>query len=224
MKFFAFVFFFLNSGVLFASDDPFESANRKVHGFNEFADQRVLKPAARFYENVFPRFARVGVTNFFSNLSNVNGGINSALQWKPGESFQEFARLCINTTFGIGGLFDPASRLGIPDGEEDFGQTLAVWGLPEGAYIVIPFFGPSTIKNGMGSAFDLMLDPMRLYRPFGHQVAFSSVDILNNRAELLAVEGVVFGDKYLFYKNAYLQRREYLELDGEIEDAFDDEF
>ena len=215
---------FLFVGCACANDDPFESGNRNVHGFNEYADENFLRPIARFYEDILPANLRSGVTNFFSNLESINNALNSALQMKMGESVQELTRFCLNTTVGIGGFFDPASRLSINDSDEDFGQTFSVWGANRGPYIVLPFFGPSTIKDALGSSLDFIINPTRLYDPSEHQLFFSATDVVNSRAELLTVENVIFGDKYLFYKNAYLQRREFLELDGEVIDSFDDEF
>ena len=209
---------------VFANDDPFESANRNVHGFNEYADEKFLRPIARIYEDTLPANLRFGVANFFSNLESINNALNSALQMKMGESLQELTRFCLNTTIGIGGFFDPASRLSINDSDEDFGQTFSVWGANRGPYIVLPFFGPSTIKDAVGSSLDFIINPTRLYNPSKHQLFFSGTNVVSSRAELLTVENVIFGDKYLFYKNAYLQRREFLELDGEVIDAFDDEF
>lgn len=207
-----------------ANDDPFESGNRNMHRFNEYADENVLRPIARIYEDTLPANLRAGVTNFFSNLESINNVLNSALQMKMDESLQELTRFCLNTTIGVGGFFDPASRLSINDSNEDFGQTFSVWGANRGPYIVLPFFGPSTIKDAIGSSLDFIVNPTRLYNPSAHQLFFSATNVANSRAELLSVENVVFGDKYLFYKNAYLQRREFLELDGEVIDAFDDEF
>ncbi len=211
-------------GPAFADDDPLEAGNRSVHGFNEYADTKFLRPIAKIYERNLPTSLRSGVTNFFSNLESVNNALNSALQMKMGESLQELTRFCLNTTIGIGGFFDPASRLTINNSDEDFGQTFAVWGISRGTYIVLPFFGPSTIKDALGLTLDFIANPTRLYNPSEQQLFFSATNVVNNRAELLAVENVVFGDKYLFYKNAYLQRREFLELDGQVVDSFDDEF
>ena len=224
LKLIKLVFLCLFIGQAFADDDPFEAGNRKIHGVNEYADAKFLRPAAKIYEKILPSNLRSGVTNFFSNLENVNNALNSLLQMKIGESMQELTRFCLNTTIGVGGFFDPASRLGITDSDEDFGQTFSVWGFSKGAYIVLPFFGPSTIKDAVGSSLDFFANPTRLYNPSEQQLFFSATDVVNNRAELLAVENVVFGDKYLFYKNAYLQRREFLELDGQVVDSFDDEF
>lgn len=218
------VFLCLFVGHAFANDDPLEAGNRKIHGFNEYADAKFLRPIAKIYERTLPTNLRSGVTNFFSNLESVNNALNSALQMKIGESLQELTRFCLNTTIGIGGFFDPASRLTITDSDEDFGQTFSVWGIGRGNYIVLPFFGPSTVKDAVGSSLDFIANPTRLYNPTEQQLFFSATGVVNNRAELLPVENVVFGDKYLFYKNAYLQRREFLELDGQVVDSFDDEF
>ncbi len=130
----------------------------------------------------------------------------------------------INSTIGVGGLFDPASSMGLTDHAEDFGQTLGVWGVPRGAYVVIPMLGPSTVRDMFGRPVDSRLSPLRYYHPVDHRNTLLGLELINTRANLLSADGVVFGDKYLFYRDAYLQRREFLEKDGKVEDPFDDDF
>lgn len=143
---------------------------------------------------------------------------------KPGDGFRDLLRIAINTTLGIGGLFDPATELGLIDHNEDFGQTLAKWGVPTGPYLVIPFLGPSTLRNAFAGMVDIRLDPLIYYYPVAHRNTIIGMRIIHQRSELLAMESVVFGDRYLFFRDAYLQRREFLEQDGEVEDLFDADF
>ena len=139
----------LISPLLISADevnDPFEEINRKTYEFNESLDKNILKPVAEVYSN-FPPKVKKGVTNFFNNLEEVDTFINQLLQGKPKESINDLSRFVINTTIGIGGIFDVASKMGLERHEEDFGQTLAVWGVSEGPYIMLPFLGPSTLRD-----------------------------------------------------------------------------
>ena len=207
-----------------ADVDPLESVNRKIHSFNEVLDKNVLRPVARGYDRVLPGPAKRGVNNFFGNLGDVGDLFNNLLQGKLVSGFSDLGRIVINSSIGLGGLFDPASRMGLVDHAEDFGQTMGVWGVPRGAYVVIPMLGPSTVRDLFGRSADTRLDPLRYYYPVSHRNSLYAVDLVNTRANLLSAESVVFGDKYLFYRDAYLQRREFLEKDGKVEDPFDDDF
>lgn len=202
--------------------DPWEGMNRFTHGFNDLADKVVLKPVAKFYQWITPNFAQRGVGNFFSNLEDVETGVNNLLQGKLRDGTSDFARLAVNTTVGVGGLFDPATKMGLEKHEEDFGQTLAVWGLPKGPYVVLPFLGPSTLTDALTNPLNPRLDPILYLYPVNHRNILFGVRGIHDRAALFAVEGAVFGDRYLFIRDAFLQRREYLIADGEVEDAFDD--
>ena len=212
------------SGVTTASEDRFESINRKVHGFNDFVDTKLIRPAAKAYKKVLPTPFRYSVRNFFGNLSDVGDIINNALQGKPKQALSNLGRVLVNSSIGIGGLFDPASRMGLVDHDEDFSQTLAVWGVPRGPYIVIPGVGPSDTRDIFGRLGNHRMDPLRYYYPVAHRNSLATFRLLGIRAKLLAVDGVVFGDKYIFYRDAYLQRREFLEKDGQVDDPFGDEF
>jgi phospholipid-binding lipoprotein MlaA len=212
------------SGVAMANEDPFERVNRKVHGFNDFLDTKLLRPAAKGYKKVLPTPVRYSVGNFFGNLADVGDMINNGLQGKPKKSLSDLGRVLVNTSIGIGGLFDPASRMGLVDHDEDFSQTLAVWGVPRGPYIVIPALGPSDVRDIFGRVGNTRMDPLRYYYPVAHRNSLYALRLLDMRANLLAADGAVFGDKYIFYRDAYQQRREFLEKDGQVEDAFGDDF
>jgi phospholipid-binding lipoprotein MlaA len=212
------------SGVAMASEDRFETINRKVHGFNDFMDTKLMRPAAKAYKKVLPAPVRYSVRNFVGNLSDVGDIINNALQGKPKQALSDFGRVLVNSSIGIGGLFDPASRMGLVDHDEDFSQTLAVWGVPRGPFIVIPGLGPSDARGIFGRASNEGVDPLPYYHPVPHRNSLATVRLLSIRAKLLAVDGVVFGDKYIFYRDAYLQHREFLEKDGQVDDPFGEEF
>jgi phospholipid-binding lipoprotein MlaA len=212
------------SGVTMASEDRFETINRKVHGFNDFMDTKLMRPAAKAYKKVLPAPVRYSVRNFVGNLSDVGDIINNALQGKPKQALSDFGRVLVNSSIGIGGLFDPASRMGLVDHDEDFSQTLAVWGVPRGPFIVIPGLGPSDARGIFGRASNEGVDPLPYYHPVPHRNSLATVRLLSIRAKLLAVDGVVFGDKYIFYRDAYLQHRKFLETDGQVDDPFVDEF
>ena len=212
------------SGVTMASEDRFETINRKVHGFNDFMDTKLMRPAAKAYKKVLPAPVRYSVRNFVGNLSDVGDIINNALQGKPKQALSDFGRVLVNSSIGIGGLFDPASRMELVDHDEDFSQTLAVWGVPRGPFIVIPGLGPSDARGILGRASNEGVDPLPYYHPVPHRNSLATVRLLSIRAKLLAVDGAVFGDKYIFYRDAYLQHRKFLETDGQVDDPFGDEF
>lgn len=204
--------------------DPWQGLNRLTHKFNDIADRYVMKPVARGYKAVVPRFARTGVRNFFGNLGDVNIAANNFLQGKVGDGLEDIARIGINSTMGLGGLFDPASKVGLAKHNEDFGQTFSVWGVPRGPYLVLPLLGPSTLTDAMGRPFDSTLDPLLYYHPVDHRNRLLVLDSVRLRAELLAAEQAVFGDLYIFYREAYLQRRTFLINDGRVSHDFDDGF
>ncbi len=204
--------------------DPFEKLNRRIQRVNDFADKVILKPVAKGYQNVVPGFMRNSVGNFFGNLEDVGDGVNNLLQGKPVDGIKDFLRVTINTTIGLGGLFDPARKMGLVDHEEDFGQTLAVWGMPPGPYLVLPFFGPANIRDGIARPVDSSVDPLRYLYPVSDRNVLYGVRQIHNRADLIAAESVIFGDRYVFFREAYSQRRTYLVKDGEVEDAFGDDF
>lgn len=206
------------------TEDPLESLNRKVHGFNEFADSKVLKPAARGYRKVTPRFVRSRIGNVFSNLDDVNNSLNNIFQGKFVYGASDISRLLLNTTIGLGGMFDPASGIGLKKHNEDWGQTFAVWGLPAGPYVVLPFWGPATLRHAVFRPLDATADPLTYLHPVSHRNWLYALRIVDDRESLLDAEKAIFGERYIFLREAYLQRRDYLINDGEVEDPFADDF
>ena len=207
-----------------ANGDPYEGVNRKIHNFNDVVDRKLFRPVAVGYDRVVPDPAKQVIGNFFGNLIDVGDGLNNLLQGKPKEAASDTARVLINTTVGLGGLFDPASTMGLADHNEDFAQTLAVWGVPRGPYVVVPLLGPGSVRDIFGRSVDSRLDPLLYHQPVSHRNSLSGLSILHTRAGLLSADSVVFGDRYIFYRDAYLQRREFLEKDGVVDDPFDEEF
>lgn len=205
-----------------ANPDPLMGINQVTYRFNNTADKFVLKPIARGYAAVAPRPVRRGIGNFFGNLADVNNSINNMLQGKPRKSISDLLRIVINTTLGVAGLFDPASSMGLSKHFETFGQTLSVWGVPQGPYVVLPFFGPNTLTDALVNPLNPRLDPVRRVYPVDLRNSMFAVRAVDDRADLLVAESLVFGDRYIFLREAYLQRRHYLVFDGEVEDEFDD--
>ncbi len=201
--------------------DRFEGFNRTMFSFNQTLDKWILKPVAKGYRWVAPKPVEIGVNNFFSNLGEVSNIVNDVLQWKWEQAGNDTGRILINSTVGVLGLFDVASPAGLERSDgEDFGQTLAVWGVPRGPYLVLPLMGPATVRDGTGMPVEWYLDPVSYLDPPRDEYLVKGLDIVRQRAELLDVEDLVSGDMYIFMRDAYLQRRNYLINDGEVEDDF----
>lgn len=222
-------FFSVAAGLLLTSsavqaadlDDPWEGFNRKVFVFNDTLDTYLVKPVAKGYLAVTPEPVEVGVSNFFENLGEVGNIVNDVLQWKWGQAANDTGRLLVNTTVGIAGVFDVAQHLGMPRSEgEDFGQTLAAWGVGQGPYVVLPFLGPSSLRDAGGMPVDSFTNPIGYVDHVPTRNTFYATDLLDTRASLVEAEDLISGDKYAFMRDAYLQRREYLILDGDVEDDF----
>ena len=202
-----------------AKIDPFESVNRAVFTFNENADEYVIKPVAEAYQFVLPDFVRTGVTNFFSNIGDVFVAVNNLLQGKPGNAANDIGRFLVNSTIGILGLFDVATEAGLEKNKEDFGQTLGVWGVPSGPYVVLPLFGPSSVRDTAGLALDIKTDFILNSNQLNHdqKVGSTVLRVVNQRANLLdasqLLEDAAF-DKYSFLRDSYLQRRRNQVYDG----------
>lgn len=199
--------------------DPYERFNRSMYRFNDTLDRGVAKPVARAYTKVAPAPVRTGVSNFFRNLNSVTVMVNDLLQLKPKAFFAETARLVVNTTLGIGGLFDPASQMGLPAGDEDFGQTLGRWGVKSGPYLVLPVLGPSSARDTFGLVGDQFTDPKYyLVNDFALNAGLTVGSLINTRASLLGTDDVLASsfDPYVFMRNAFLQRREFLVRDGAV--------
>jgi phospholipid-binding lipoprotein MlaA len=213
-------------GVVAAADavrDPWEGLNRKTFAFNEFLDGYFLKPAAKGYEAITPDAVDTGVSNFFSNLREVPSFVNHAVQAKPAEASADAGRFLVNSTLGLFGVFDVASKLGIEQKESDFGLTLGHWGLGSGPYVVLPFLGPSSVRDAAGQAVDVFSYPVT-YVSSEAELPLRALDIVDSRASLLETEKLITGDRYTFLRNLYMQRREFL-LGGKVaEPSFEDEF
>ena len=185
-------------------------------------DKTFAYPLAKAYVNVMPDKLETGVSNFVANYEDVNIGINNLLQGKVKDGFSDILRLFINSTIGILGFFDVASGLGLEKHDEDFGQTLGYWGVPSGAYIVLPFLGPSSVRDTVARIPDAFLGGLFFinHERTGYELTF--VELLETRARYLGMESLIIGDEYLFYKDAYFQNRAYEISDGKIDDNFDD--
>jgi len=199
--------------------DPWENWNRKVFNFNEALDDVVLEPVATFYADVVPQVFRRGVTNFFNNFSDAWSAINNMLQGKFEAGFQDATRVGTNTLFGLLGILDVASEMGLEHHYEDFGQTLGHYGVGAGAYVVLPLLGPSTVRDTAATVVDRLASPPALFDGTGKQVGFTLLQIINTRADLLGATRVIDAislDKYTFIRDAYLQRRRSLVFDGDV--------
>ena len=199
--------------------DPWEPMNRTVYKFNNGVDRAVLKPVAKAYRFVTPRFVRAGVSNFFSNIHDVSIFINDIFQGKGQRAVAGFGRVVINTTFGIGGLIDVAGAAGNNKQNEDFGQTLGFWGVGPGPYWTLPLLGPSTVRDAGGRVVDTFFTPTTyIVTSTGTSLALSAVEAVNLRSNLLETEKVLEEagavDEYSFLRDAFLQRREVLIYDG----------
>lgn len=197
--------------------DPLEDFNRAAYGFNDLLDRALLEPLARGYNYITPAPVNKGVTNFFNNLRDVRSALNNLLQFKIGRAFSDVGRVAINSTIGILGLMDVASNMNLPRYDEDFGQTLGVWGLGSGPYIVLPVFGPSSGRDGIGLVVDWFTDPLLYVDDNSVRHTLRGLDIVDTRADLLSASRVLEQaalDPYAFIRDAYLQRRENLVYDG----------
>lgn len=200
--------------------DPYEGFNRGVMNFNDGADRRVLKPIARGYRWITPRFVEDGVGNFFSNLNEPVVALNQLLQGKPGLALKDTGRFLINSTIGLAGLIEVADSMGLEKHQEDFGQTFGVWGIEQGPYLVLPFWGPSNPRDGIGDLIGSFGFAPRYVDDVTARNLLYALSLINRRASLLDAEELISGDRYLFIRDAYLQRRNYLTLDGVVEDEF----
>jgi len=197
--------------------DPIEGFNRAMFAFNEGLDTAIVKPVATGYEAVLPSPVRTGVTNFFSNIEDVFIGVNNLLQGKVPEAVSDLGRVLINTTIGLLGIIDFASDAGLEKHDEDFGQTFGRWGVGNGAYVVIPVFGPRTARDTVGLVLDVAADPVANHKPRRTRDLALVLRLVNDRANLLAADKVIEEaalDKYSYVRDGYLQRRRNLIHDG----------
>jgi phospholipid-binding lipoprotein MlaA len=200
--------------------DPWERFNRTSFAINDALDRATLKPAAKAYKKVTPKIVRTGISNFISNLDTISTVINDVLQGKMRQAGQDSARFLMNTTLGLGGLFDPASAAGLERNDEDFGQTLGKWGVKSGPYLMLPLLGPSTVRDTLGRIPDQFTHPVNYLEDDSTRFLIRAVDVLDLRAGLLDLDAQLEKsyDRYAFVRSAWLQRREYMVTDGNIED------
>jgi phospholipid-binding lipoprotein MlaA len=201
--------------------DPLERVNRATYRFNSAVDRAVLKPVATGYRDHVPQVVRTGVDNFLDNLAYPTTIVNDLLQLKIKDTLADIGRFAVNSTLGLAGLFDPASAFGIPRNNEDFGQTLGRWGVPSGPYLVLPFLGPSNLRDAPSLYVDGQVDlRVALDVDTGVRWGLAGLSVVNRRAELLAFDGSIDAayDPYAFVRNAWRQRREYQVKDGDVPD------
>lgn len=211
-----------------SAEDPWEPLNRGIFEMNRSLDKYTLKPVARGYQQFLPGALRTGIDNFFVNLRSPWHSINNLLQGDGKQSLHEAGRFLFNSTFGIGGLIDVASDMGFEKHKEDFGQTLAVWGVPKGPYVMIPFFGPATLRDGLALPIDFLADPLTWYDNSSIRTKLWVLRIINLRERYLDAEELLEEayDPYIRLREAFLQNRRYEVYDGDppMEDDFYEEF
>lgn len=206
--------------------DPWEGWNRSVQSFNDDLDDYVMKPVAKGYRWITPSFVDKGVSNFFSNLDDIGVTINDLLQGKFSQSGQDASRFLVNTTAGVAGLIDVASMIDLYKHKEDFDQTLGVWGMPTGPYLVLPFFGPSTSRGIGGLIGDAVMNPITYVGTPAVSGGLFALNATDTRADYLGMEKVATEaaiDRYQFFRDSYFSQRRYLVLDGNVPEEDVDE-
>lgn len=207
-------------------EDPWEGFNRSIFAFNEWLDLRVLIPVAKGWDFVVPEVAQTGLENAYQNLNMVIVMGNDILQLKPMPVAEDLGRIVVNTTVGIGGLFDVATKIGIPENDEDFGQTLGYWGIPAGPFLMLPLFGPSNVRDTVGLAVDSASQPVSYFIPYYATIPGNAVIILNRRAIFLEeIDDLreTSLDYYSFQRNAFVQYRIHAIEDRDVPDAEEEE-
>ena len=200
--------------------DPWETMNRRLFAFNDKLDTYLLRPVAVSYRFIMPDPAERGVTNFIANVYELSSVLNSLFQGRPGNAVHSGGRFVLNTTVGLVGFFDVASRMGLKHQPADFGQTLAVWGFDSGPYLMLPVIGPRTVRSLTGYFFDTYTSIPAFLDDKNSAYIFWTVEVIDIRARLLKAEELMSGDRYIFVRDAYLQRREYFVNGGVVEDSF----
>jgi phospholipid-binding lipoprotein MlaA len=216
-----------NAATSAEASDPLQPLNRVVYRFNDLGDRYLVRPAAMGYTRVLPQPVRTGVHNFFSNLFYPVTIANGFLQGKLSQVGHDGARFLVNSTVGLAGLFDPATRLGLNENDEDFDQTLAVWGVGEGPYLVLPVLGPRTLRHLFGDVVDAPLSPLLYVDDSKVALGAWALDQVDRRAGFLDADEQIYEafDPYTFVRDAYLQNRRYRALDGDVpeDDSYFDE-
>ena len=203
-----------------SEDDPWESFNRPIFTFNDTLDTYALKPLAQGYQAITPQFLEDGIHNMFANVGDVGNLANNLLQGKLEAAGIDTSRVLFNTTFGLLGFFDVASKMELRKSDEDFGQTLGVWGVGSGPYVVLPLLGPSSGRDAVAKVPDSLLGPYPYINDVPARNLIHGVEVVDTRANLLSAEKLISGDKYVFIRNAYLQNREFKVTDGQVVDDF----
>jgi len=224
MKKFLFIFPLLAAPLILAEvNDPLEKVNRTFFNINEKVDEVALKPIALTYSKT-PDPIKNGITNFFRNLKEIDNTLNQVLQGKPKYAVNDLSRFLINSTLGVGGFLDPASSMGLERHDEDFGQTLGLWGVSPGPYLMVPFLGPSSTRDLLSRPISSFLEVTFHMDDSNVRLSLSALDAIETRERLLEVESLLSGDKYNFVRDSYSQSREYEIKDGlNVEDAFTDD-
>ncbi len=201
--------------------DPWEKFNRSMFSFNMGADKYFLKPLAKTYVRVSPGFFRAGVDNALFNIMEIPSALNGLLQGNFRSAAHDTGRLLINSTLGLAGILDVAQHMNLKRTDhEDFGQTLAVWGVSSGPYVVLPLLGPSNLRDTTAVPVDWYTDPKTYVDHIATKNTLRAFSIVNTRANLMPLEKGISGDKYVFFREAYLQRRNFLVNNGKVEDSF----
>ena len=216
---------FLSVSLIYAEDinDPFEDINRITFKFNESIDNNFLKPVAVTYSKA-PKPIKKGISNFFDNLEEIETSVNQILQGKPKLAINDFSRFIINSTIGLGGFLDVATKIGLTRHEEEFDQTLALWGVPSGPYIMLPGLGPSTLRDTLARPFSSFLSVTFHMTESDVNLALKGMDALETRERLLEIESLIYGDRYNFVRDSYVQYMNYEINDGvDVEDEFIDD-
>jgi phospholipid-binding lipoprotein MlaA len=203
-----------------SEDDPWESFNRPIFVFNEQLDTYALKPLAQGYSAVTPDPVEDGIHNMFNNVGEVKNLVNGLLQGRFHEAGVSTARFMFNSTFGLLGFFDVATKMDLQRTPQDFGITLGTWGVDSGPYLMLPLLGPSTVRDGLAKFPDSNLEPYGYIDDVSLRNSLRGLDVVQTRADLLSAEKLIIGDKYVFIRNAFLQNREFRVSGGEVEDDF----
>ena len=199
----------------YGAEDPFEDYNRKIWAFNEFLDDNFAKPTAEIYTSIAPDFFEIAMSNFFRNLNELDNTANQLLQGKPLLAANDFSRFLINSTIGFGGLIDVGSSFGLERHDEDFGQTLGVWGGSSGPFLMIPIYGPSTPRGLSGRSVSSVLSGTFAIEETDARLGITALDALETRARYLEVETLIIGDRYSFIRDSYMQYQEFESSNGE---------
>ncbi len=202
--------------------DPLEAVNRRMFALNKGLDTFIMRPMAQTYHVLMPDIGERGVGNFFANLYDANAAFNALLQWQLAGAAQSGGRFLVNSTAGFLGLIDVATPIGIRPYRTDFGHTLAVWGVESGPYLMIPFFGPRTVRSGAGTLVDIYASPQAFIDNVRVRNTLYGLELIDGRARLLKAEALLSGDEYIFVRDAYLQQREFFVNGGVVIDNFSD--